>query len=281
MHRLAASIVVSFALGAAAAAAAEPIRLHPENPHYFLFRGRPTILITATEHYGAVLNLDFDYIRYLDTLKSHGFNLTRVFAGTYREVPGSFNITGNTLAPAKGKFVCPWARSSTSGASDGLAKFDLNRWDDAYFRRLKDFATEAGKRGIVVELVLFCTMYDENVWRASPMNAANNVQGIGKVGRYEVFSGNDEKLLEVQRAVTRKFVERAGHVRQRLLRDLQRALRAGRFDDEMERRDHRRDSKGGGIFAAKAFNRARIPTWRQGGERQSRGVRAEFSRRHA
>ena len=47
---------------------AGPISLHPDNPHYFLFRGRPTILISSTEHYGAVLNLDFDYGKYLDTL---------------------------------------------------------------------------------------------------------------------------------------------------------------------------------------------------------------------
>jgi DNA polymerase III epsilon subunit-like protein len=37
----------------------EPIRLHPENPHYFLFRGKPTVLVTAAEHYGAVINLDW------------------------------------------------------------------------------------------------------------------------------------------------------------------------------------------------------------------------------
>jgi hypothetical protein len=205
MSRCLASMVL-MAVVVTAATAKEPIRLHPDNPHYFLFRGRPTILITATEHYGAVLNLDFDYVQYLDVLKSHGFNLTRVFAGTYREVKGSFNIKGNTLAPAKGKFVCPWPRSATSGASDGLAKFDLSRWDEAYFRRLKDFASEAGKRGIIVELVLFCTMYDEAVWQASPMNARNNVQGVGAVGKYEVFSGSDKKLLEVQQAVTRKLV---------------------------------------------------------------------------
>ena len=41
--------------------AAEPIRLHPEKPHYFLWRGKPTVLITGGEHYGAVMNLDFDY----------------------------------------------------------------------------------------------------------------------------------------------------------------------------------------------------------------------------
>ena len=50
------------------------LSLHPENPHYFLFRGKPTVLITSGEHYGAVLNQDFDYVRYLDTLKSHGLD---------------------------------------------------------------------------------------------------------------------------------------------------------------------------------------------------------------
>src|SRR6516225_10354453 len=82
--------------------AAAPIRLHPDNPHYFLFRGKPAVLITSGEHYGAVLNLDFDYVAYLDQLHREGFNLTRTFSGSYREVPGSFKIVDNTLAPAPG-----------------------------------------------------------------------------------------------------------------------------------------------------------------------------------
>jgi hypothetical protein len=185
---------------------AASIQLHPDNPHYFLWRGKPTVLITAGEHYGAVINLDFDYGQYLDELKKHRFNLTRVFSGTYREVAGSFNITGNTLAPADGRFACPWARSSTPGASDGGNKFDLTKWDEAYFTRLKEFVQQAGGRGVVVELVLFCTMYDDTVWNASPMNARNNVNGIGRVGKYEVYNAKDKGLLAVQKAVARKLV---------------------------------------------------------------------------
>ena len=56
------------AVATPSAMAAEPIALHPQNGHYFLWRGRPTILITSGEHYGAVLNLDFDFVRYLDDL---------------------------------------------------------------------------------------------------------------------------------------------------------------------------------------------------------------------
>src|SRR6187431_1998857 len=55
----------------------EPIRLHPDNPRYFLWRGQPAVLITAGEHYGTVMNLDFDYARYFEELKSNRFNLTR------------------------------------------------------------------------------------------------------------------------------------------------------------------------------------------------------------
>ncbi len=183
-----------------------PLALHPVNPHYFLFRGRPAVLITSGEHYGAVLNRDFDYVPYLNELQSRGFNLTRTFSGVYREIPGSFNIIENTLAPKPDRFVCPWVRSAVPGAGDGGIKFDLSAYDPAYFDRLKDFVTQAGKRGIVVELVLFCTVYDDKLWDVNPMKAGNNVQGAGMVGRLEVYTLKDRKLLAAQEALVRKIV---------------------------------------------------------------------------
>ena len=182
------------------------LALHPENPRYFLFRGKPAILVTSGEHYGAVLNRDFDFIPYLDELKAHGFNLTRTFAGTYREVPGSFGIPGNTLAPEPASYVAPWARSDVPGAGDGGTRFDLKRWSPEYFTRLEAFVTEAGKRGIVVELVFFCTFYDDPLWRVTPMNPANNIQGIGPSARLEAYAGKDGALTAAQEALVRKVV---------------------------------------------------------------------------
>jgi hypothetical protein len=180
------------------AALAQPIRLDPANPHYFSFQGHPTVLITSGEHYGAVLNLDFNGPRYLDTLHADGLNLTRVFSGSYREVPGDFSIASNTLAPAPGRFIAPWRQR------DG--KFDLEQWDPAYFARLKNFVSEAGKRGIVVELVLFCPLYNDSMWNVSPMNAANNLNGIGKVPKADVLALKDDRLTAVQDALARKIV---------------------------------------------------------------------------
>jgi len=49
-------------------------------------------------------------------------------------------------------------------------------------------------------------MYGEDVWKASPMNSANNVNGIGKVGPNEVYGIKEEPLTEAQVSVTKKIV---------------------------------------------------------------------------
>ncbi|MBC8868497.1 MAG: hypothetical protein H8E44_03725 [Planctomycetes bacterium] len=194
-------------LGTTQAGAHEPIALHPENPHYFVWRGEPTMLITSGEHYGALLNLDFDYVKYFDALESDGLNHTRTFSGAYREIPSSFGITDNPLAPKPNRYICPWTRSDQPGYYDSGGKFDLTRWDDAYFQRLKDFMTQAQQRGIVVEFTLFCPMYRDELWQACPMNSANNVNGVGQCKREEVYTLNQKDLLALHIAMTRKVVK--------------------------------------------------------------------------
>ena len=184
-----------------------PLSLHPDNPHYFLWRGKPTVLITSGEHYGAVLNLDFDYATYLKELAANKFNLTRTFPGAYVEPSGTFKISGNTLAPAAGRFICPWARSSEPGYANGGNKFDLTKWDEAYFSRLKDFMAQASKSGVVVEVNFFTPFYEENIWELSPVNARNNINGVGNIARTNVYTlDHNGGVLAVHETMVRKLV---------------------------------------------------------------------------
>ncbi len=200
-------ILGSMAVLTAAAAKDPPLSLHPDNPHYFLWRGQPTVLITSAEHYGAVLNLDFDYAVYLQELEARKLNNTRVFSGAYVEPLGAFKIAMNTLAPAPQRYIAPWARSDQPGYANGGNKFDLTRWDEKYFQRLRDFVEQAGRRGVVVEMNLFCPFYSEAQWELSPQNASNNVNGIGKVEREKVYTlDHNDGLLAVHDAMTRKIV---------------------------------------------------------------------------
>lgn len=186
---------------------AEPLRLHPENPHYFEYQNKPLVLVTSAEHYGVVLNSVFDYETYLKTLAKDGLNNTRMFVGAYCEPVGAFNIVENTLAPAAGKFVCPWGRSDESGYANGGNKFDLDTWDDAYFERLKDFMQKADDCGVIVEVNLFCPFYRDEMWDLSPMNVRNNVNGLGDVSKEDVYTLDKQGgLLDVQAEMVRKVV---------------------------------------------------------------------------
>jgi hypothetical protein len=180
----------------------QPIQLHPQNPHYFLFQGKAVALISSGEHYGAVVNADFNYHRYLETLAAGGLNYTRLFGGAYVEVPGkSFGIQRNDLAPARGRFVAPWVR--------GGDKFDLNKWNPEYFTRLHDYLAEAAKRGIVVEITLFSSQYGDLQWDACPFNRANNLDQTDAIDWKKLNTLENGNVLSYQERYARKLVREA------------------------------------------------------------------------
>jgi hypothetical protein len=101
----------------------------------------------------------------------------------------------------------PVAAVAGAGLCRRRDKFDLTRWDDAYFQRLRAFLGQAGRRGIVVELNLFCPFYDDWLWKLSPMNAANNVNGVGHVDREAVYNrAKNGDLQAVHETLVRKLV---------------------------------------------------------------------------
>ncbi|MHB1357241.1 MAG: DUF6298 domain-containing protein [Anaerolineae bacterium] len=182
---------------------------HPDNPHYFLFRGKPTVLVSSAEHYASVLNLDFDYRTYLDTLHKEGLNHTRLFVGVYRELPNEF-WPGNPLGPEPGRYACPFGRSTVAGANDGGKKFDLDSWDEVFFSRLNEFCHMAEQYGIIIEVNLFCPYYlvigSEKFWDLSPFHPANNINDLGLIDPLELFTLKPWRALAYQEAMVYKIV---------------------------------------------------------------------------
>lgn len=79
-------------------------------------------------------------------------------------------------------FEQPFARSGEGVAWDGLSRYDLRRYNPWYFGRLRSFAAEARRRG----LILINEMYfQHNIlesgahWVDSPWRPVNNVNGTG------------------------------------------------------------------------------------------------------
>jgi hypothetical protein len=183
-----------------------PIRLHPDNPHYYLFRGKPTVLVTSAEHYGAVVNAAFDYVAYLDALAAWRLNYTRIYPGFFPETEHKF-MMNNTLGPRSANMLMPWARSAVPGYPLGGNKFDLDTWDPRYFARLSDFVAKAGERGVVIEICFYNCQYADT-WPNSALYAGNNIQGIGTCD----FNGAqtldaDPELAKREQAYVRKIAE--------------------------------------------------------------------------
>ena len=125
-----------------------------------------------------MVNLDFDYVAYLDALKAYGLNYTRIWPGAVLEMVGEF-CKDNTMGPRPDRTIVPWARSNEPGYVYGGNKFDLDKWNPEFFARLKDFIVKAAERGIVVEICFFNSQYTHR-WPLSPLYYENNIQGVGK-----------------------------------------------------------------------------------------------------
>jgi len=161
----------------AADKAVEPIGIHPDNPKYFLFRGKPLVLLTATEHYGSVLNRAFDCPKYLDDVVDKRMTLTRTFL-LFRELASAQN-PASTCKPNSPDYIAPWPRTGPGKAQDGEPQYDLSRWNEEYFERLHRFFQMASDLGIVIEATIFSNSYGDHIWALNPLHPANNIQGVG------------------------------------------------------------------------------------------------------
>ena len=182
-----------------------------ENPRCFRYRGRPFKILTSAEHYGAVLNGDFYFRVYLDEMRRTGQNMTRVFT-FYRETPESIVGPGamNTLAPRPEAAILPWERAADAGpAADGLPRFDLERWNPAYFARLERYIAECAHHGVVCEVVLFCNPYTQDKYDLFPCSPKSNVNGVGDdlQGHRRFMTLEAQSIVAFQERFVRKVVQ--------------------------------------------------------------------------
>jgi hypothetical protein len=148
-----------------------------------------------------------DYGAYLDFLTEHGHNFIRLWRWEQfksQAAGGDFHLC---MTPQ------PWARTGPGEAKDGKPKFDLDRFDDAFFSRLRDRVVAAGQRGIYVAVMFFdgfgvhLSPAPDHV-EGHPFHAANNVNdiGIGSILDYQVLP-LDPRVQQLQEAYVRKVID--------------------------------------------------------------------------
>src|SRR5262249_47314283 len=105
-----------------------------------------------------------------------------------------------------------WLRTGPGSASDGLLKFDLSRFNQAYFDRLRTRVQAAGARGIYVSIMLF-EGYHVNRDRRSddgyPLTGSNNINGVNDAGGTSSLNmaSISPAVLAAEEAYVRKVID--------------------------------------------------------------------------
>jgi len=177
----------------------QTLKLYDKNPNYLEYKGEPLLIISASEHYGSVFNLDFDYLRHLETLKSSGLNFAKFFMGLWRlPEKNVFHITESSFITREGRHATPFAEIN--------GKYDLSKWNPVFFDRLHKMVSEAEKRDIIVEATLFCSYYDQASWETSPFYFKNSVNGLDSIDYKRVHTLFNGNLWPFQEKMVRKIV---------------------------------------------------------------------------
>jgi hypothetical protein len=188
-----------------------PLRRNPANPRYFTDDAGRAIYLTGSHTWAVMQDMwladrpprRMDYDGFLEMLADHGHNFLR-FWQWMQVRNAAWSETPTLFEPQ------PFERVGPDLANDGLPKFDLRVWNEAYFARLRERVEAAGRRGVYVSVMLFEGWAIKHAtpttdpWPFHPMHPANNVNGVaddpvvGNGRAWNFYSLNCPQLLHWQ-----------------------------------------------------------------------------------
>ena len=205
-----------------------PLRLHPDSPCWFARPDGQAVWLTGSHTWANFQERgiegqtpDFDYDGYLEVLERNGHNFIRLWSWEQaqwmqfvdKEVPVRYKPN-------------PYQRTGPGKALDGGLKFDVTRYNDEYFLRLRRRVELARERDIYVGVMFFQGFSLDkrqgnaktgNAWHGHPFNAANNVNGVngnpsGDDSGHEIHELIVPEVTRLQEAFVRKVIYTVGHL---------------------------------------------------------------------
>lgn len=167
-----------------------PLRAHPKNPRYFTDGSGKAIYLTGSHTWNTLQDWGtndtiepLDFPAFVKMLVAHHHNFTLVWM---TELPTFRNLPTTAKAPPDFSVTPhPWQRTGPGKASDGKPKFDVTKFDQGYFDRLRDQVQQLNAAGIYAGVYLF-----SGEWLLRfrcpgdgyPLTGSNNINGIDDGG---------------------------------------------------------------------------------------------------
>lgn len=188
--------------------AQSPLSVSTESPYYFQDAGGKPLVLIGDYTWDIFSDKRFDYKRLFDTLQARGLNLARLWLWKMYE----------WYPKDRSPNMIPYLRTGPGTANDGKPKYDLDKFNPAFFHRLKQVCNAARKRGIHLQLMLMDAwmLKHDYLWRLAAYNRNNNINhvdgdlghtGVGTDGKRGFCSMGNPLLYRYQKAFVRKVVE--------------------------------------------------------------------------
>ncbi len=191
-----------------------PLRSNPGNGRYFTDSSGKAIYLTGSHTWANLMDrgtlhppaVPFDYPAYMKWMVDHNFNFMRLWTAELTDSANTHDIYENTVAlPWK------WLRTGPGYANDGGLKFDLTKFDQRYFDRMRARIITAGQNGIYVSVMLFNgyeLQFETNPIDGDPYRDSNNVNHVNCSGNCPSNGAlMSEEVWEIEKAYIRKVVD--------------------------------------------------------------------------
>jgi hypothetical protein len=190
------------------------------NPDYFTDASGKAILLTGSHTWANFQEIGergqpvFNWNAYLAMMKNNHHNFMRLWV--WEQCWGAPWTNDEVFIDPM-----PYERAGDIKARDGKPQFDLTRWNQAYFDRLRSRITDAGNHGIYVSVMLFqgwslnkSITVKSDPYLGHPYNKSNNINHINFP-----YSRNDEDtkptlhslkisgIVALQEAYVQKVIE--------------------------------------------------------------------------
>ncbi len=193
-----------------------PLRALATNPRYFTDGSGKAIYLTGSQTWNTLQDWGtngrarpIDFPAFVKMLVTHHHNFTLLWTTELPRVHGLPSTTGSPPDITVSPF--PWLRTGPGKASDGKLKFDLTKFNPAFFRRLRRRVQQLDAAGIYAGVYLFSGEFI-NAFRSPrdgyPFTGGNNANGIddgGGTGSVTMAAPN--AVTEYQDAYVKEMIE--------------------------------------------------------------------------
>ncbi|HLF33899.1 MAG TPA: DUF6298 domain-containing protein [Cyclobacteriaceae bacterium] len=197
----------------------DPLIVSPINPRYFTNSSGKAVYLTGSHTWNNLVDMTyldktdtFDYTAFLEFLKKYNHNFYRLWAWELL----NWNTNANDDENAKTYLVNPhpWLRTGPGTAVDGDLKFDLSKFNEDYFTRLRSRIEQANDYGLYVSIMLFegwGIQFSPDAYQNHPFYPLNNFNDTGLdttfASRLIIHELNNRKVLGLQENYLKKVIE--------------------------------------------------------------------------